>query len=1703
MIYKPTSCEPLLLTFDATQTPFFLECQIDSANTKVDAYSIKLLNSDTNEIVFGHEDDTFNDTITLVSDLQTYFNANYADYGVGYTNLNTGLNGSFIKIPFIVSSNQGQTTVQRNQIYYDGDNFVDSSDTSSEIDIYNGIGYKWQITFYQLEKQGQIYVKPEKPKYYDMLVTNGVIMGSNYKRIQSIKTDQIFSDYYIQLCYIPGMVVYDDGSYEQIVREFSTFDASIKYYQGEVIYDNTADKYYYNLTGNAGSGFDDETNWLQITSATDDIKLWNINWTVSTQLPAGQIVIYNKKFYKHLTSTCAIMDAYQSPDVDTAAWAAITPGEGAVILDWDNTILYQTGDIVSYESSYYQKNNNGQTNIYKYPSIDRVNWAEYINNPLNVGNRVKIKTYDQTYGHIYPEVGSDGFQDYEVTPENSNAFQIYKRGGNPDNLTVYQKVNFVVGQYVEMEWVETLSNPSESHGKYTYYMASNPNNVFQIPGIDTPLRGNERIVLNHQGQLGANNIITNPGTSNDASPYNGIFYPTFTVTKHPVEYQSPDDYTYPNDVWRIAIVLNSTEVSGATTWDQSNTYSLDAVVKDSDDKYYYKSLINNNSASLSDTTAWSLGMTSAQYTSSTVWTNSRQYQIGAFVYIASGGVNTYYLCTSNTQTQVQHSDEYQIDVLWYRTPDADTWGEISNKIVYVEGTDNGGYVHQNIQIQNLSNSIVNNGTINITPLLFVAEQPLGIFDGAFNYGPIFYNNISDYTNNIDGKVYIRPFIGIQKDQILMLNSQSNEQYFVYIDYINTDYWYIKYNKLNVYDIITQDINHDGIPADSSWYWQIDNSKYAIKTFHRDSDENPFYFNTAPLITITMLDVDDGETPIPGSYVVYNKNGEYSIDTIVLYKSQYFSCSEPSVYEWSSGIKYLAGDYAHISGSQQKYCAVRDHTSSSTNEPGSGTDWAQYWVALSSSDKIENKKPIVSQQIAEYDAANSYEPGNVVYYSEDDKFYECIQHAGTAVYPPNPIYWRSYQWQNYVAYIDSRTLLCSADYYQNEYIQWKSAQWFLYDLNGNVIDKSDIIYDGEIKYTFNGLGGKINGEAERYYIIELIVETYQGFRMVVPQIIYINFEVEEIESGDIISTTFDCDRLGVVSTLKFASSFIKAGSGNASYDFNESSNTGTMLLDGEMVYAKTTQDVRSHPSSSEEDIKSDSSQLEIKMATKIKSQDFTGKIFGISTSSDNESLIKSSFDIYIPDQLRLLENGLEEYYKIEQDGTTYSDPLVWLNNAERFLIKIRNNDTSIDNSVRLYNNIGTTFNMADSQRVGNPTYTIFDNGVKYSESNIVKFNGQYYIKNSTPQSHTDPGDPSSPFKNPDDDRAAWDNYNNDTGLYNNAWNDGAKAIGGQDKSYLTVSEWQPKNLQTNGTTTNYLPVTFANVIEVGKSCRHAKGVYLADGVVYINDITGEDNGMYNKKFINVNSPFNVYNTTLNSGQAQQISVKHVQQRGLSHYNFYTPNDSNITIDMFPAMQFYVSDQQGGGNITALYLYGPTPQIFSDLIYVPQNIAANATSDQDRSSVNIMQSNVFDLRSDYNPQLSDCAGCISDTINDVNVVLFDGAPMFLLGPDDLSTGSINVNAELIAEYYVEGEPGSSSTTYNNTLLMSQQQKRADNQFFNDDSSNFEYVNAERKQLENKVLSIDIPLKASNDMVNIEYGSGIEPAIFITSDFINAND
>lgn len=68
--------------------------------------------------------------------------------------------------------------------------------------FYNGYKnqpYKWQITL----KQGDIATQStgyRDQKWYDMIITSGKVLGSTPNRIQGLLSEEIYRDYYIQLC---------------------------------------------------------------------------------------------------------------------------------------------------------------------------------------------------------------------------------------------------------------------------------------------------------------------------------------------------------------------------------------------------------------------------------------------------------------------------------------------------------------------------------------------------------------------------------------------------------------------------------------------------------------------------------------------------------------------------------------------------------------------------------------------------------------------------------------------------------------------------------------------------------------------------------------------------------------------------------------------------------------------------------------------------------------------------------------------------------------------------------------------------------------------------------------------------------------------------------------------------------------------------------------------------------------------------------------------------------------------------------------------------------------------------------------------------------------------------------------------------------------------------------------------------------------
>lgn len=190
-IYKPTDCSPFNGTFDlSSDLPIIFECKIDTSNSPVMGYSIEIYNSN-NEVIFPGVNGTIGpikSNITYLTDLKKYVETNFSSLLPNLKNINSGLNGSYLEIPFYVKEidNTVGLTVSRNQM-----------SEKSNPNLVEGQTYTWKITLYQEVKKGNNVSEttdnsifpPDAEKYYDMTVASGTVIGSNEKHIQTALID--------------------------------------------------------------------------------------------------------------------------------------------------------------------------------------------------------------------------------------------------------------------------------------------------------------------------------------------------------------------------------------------------------------------------------------------------------------------------------------------------------------------------------------------------------------------------------------------------------------------------------------------------------------------------------------------------------------------------------------------------------------------------------------------------------------------------------------------------------------------------------------------------------------------------------------------------------------------------------------------------------------------------------------------------------------------------------------------------------------------------------------------------------------------------------------------------------------------------------------------------------------------------------------------------------------------------------------------------------------------------------------------------------------------------------------------------------------------------------------------------------------------------------------------------------------------------
>lgn len=196
-IYKPSNCQPFLNSIDLT-TDQYLQCEVNTSNMKVTGYKLRVTSS----------------SLSKGADNLIFEGAKYTPIPFNGVDNNTGLNGSIFAVKFITTI-PSEAVGNPNIIYYNNNTKVWYKDVQLNSDgtfktgnavnnLLNGYQnqpYRWQITFAQGQTIAELESEVQHPavKWYDMIITNGLVMGSTGDRIQTYPSKEIKNDYYVLL----------------------------------------------------------------------------------------------------------------------------------------------------------------------------------------------------------------------------------------------------------------------------------------------------------------------------------------------------------------------------------------------------------------------------------------------------------------------------------------------------------------------------------------------------------------------------------------------------------------------------------------------------------------------------------------------------------------------------------------------------------------------------------------------------------------------------------------------------------------------------------------------------------------------------------------------------------------------------------------------------------------------------------------------------------------------------------------------------------------------------------------------------------------------------------------------------------------------------------------------------------------------------------------------------------------------------------------------------------------------------------------------------------------------------------------------------------------------------------------------------------------------------------------------------------------
>lgn len=831
-VYKATHCYPMLNNLDArvvvtseeTKPVEFLKCKIDTSNKPITGYSVRILDSLNNQLF--PVDGVVH--VSPISELDGIVESD--DY------VNTGLNGTFLHIPFFQNKNTNlysntdgeRISFSYNAIYYQprlqAHHVLETKDIG-----WNG----WE---YDSTSQTLINIGWDGQINGEMAICDEIVL--------SLSTDNTTGGIW---------QFQSDGSLKRynIIRGLAVFKAT---------FDNIKDCGILITRGNAHNTVytyeSSKSAWAtSLNNGWEDCSGRTINWHNTGDSYKWEITLYQGEGIINNDGVNPLEIKYDNMDY---TWYDMTLQTGTICGTTPKRL--QLGDRLGLDASVPAGSDADPLVIQgRYVQL----YEGEVSNPKAHGTRAYVQSYDSSYGFAYPTTGSFTASDIEAC----NFVQVYKYSNDPDAILASDTVKYATSK-TDPDLSGFLENTEGEKSTFDCYTVDEPDKATSNGKIDdvdmildyTVLYYNVtsktlelyKVTKREVTGGGDSKIITVEYTKDTSFYYDSNKY---YAIKRGTSYGS---HYFKNGTLFTNLTIDGCEVTqgdlvlvmNQTNAKENGVYTVNSGI----DKWTRSGSYNS----------WGDFIGKIIYVSGGATQSGKNFEA-----IANAGGTLYTGTTATTETgasPLYFTEEKPLvlfpELLYRKDIDLATNSDVSSSISKIDGVTITGTMI--VLSKGCVYEATNSGTIDNPSMSYTLKETLDqdhklyIKSGKeFGHSVVLYSSSSKVFSktstlycayllkNTKTLTYISPYVGLKSNMAIKLQNYKTVKY---VDGSESEWISILAIGKNTYCI-----QHNELIEALKSYSETDSSTpytYEIRSFYRSSDECVFYCYETPYLKLT-------------------------------------------------------------------------------------------------------------------------------------------------------------------------------------------------------------------------------------------------------------------------------------------------------------------------------------------------------------------------------------------------------------------------------------------------------------------------------------------------------------------------------------------------------------------------------------------------------------------------------------------------------------------------------------------------------------------------------------------------------------------------------------------------------------------------------------------------------------------------------------